>query len=68
MARILDHKGLIKEKNRYLISWKFEQIEKPLVILIAGVAGIGKSTIATELAKRLGIRRVIDTDEICEII
>jgi 2-phosphoglycerate kinase len=34
----------------------------PLVILIGGATGVGKSTIATHLAHRLGIVRVVATD------
>ena len=34
----------------------------PLVILIGGATGVGKSTIATQLAHRLGIVRVVATD------
>jgi 2-phosphoglycerate kinase len=39
-----------------------ERLEVPLVILIGGATGVGKSTIATHLAHRLGIVRVVATD------
>ncbi|MEO6121472.1 MAG: 2-phosphoglycerate kinase, partial [Acidimicrobiales bacterium] len=39
-------------------------LETPLVVLIGGATGVGKSTIATMLASRLGITRVIPTDAI----
>jgi len=39
-----------------------EQIEEPLLLLIGGTTGTGKSTIATEVAHRLGITRVTSTD------
>lgn len=68
VIQILDEKDLINEKKRYLISRQFAQIKKPIVILIGGVAGLGKSTVAAALAGRLGIKRVIDTDEIREIM
>lgn len=68
VAQILHEKGLIKEKKRYLVSRELAQIQKPIVILIGGVAGVGKSTVAAALARRLGISRVIDTDEIREIM
>jgi len=38
------------------------RLETPLIILIGGATGVGKSTLATELAHRLGITRVISTD------
>ena len=38
------------------------RLETPLIVLIGGATGVGKSTLATELAHRLGITRVISTD------
>jgi 2-phosphoglycerate kinase len=40
----------------------------PLVILVGGATGAGKSTIATQLAARMGIVRVIATDAIREVM
>jgi 2-phosphoglycerate kinase len=40
----------------------------PVVILIGGATGVGKSTIATQLAARLGIVRVVATDAIREVM
>lgn len=39
-----------------------QQLDEPLVLLIGGATGTGKSTIATEAAHRLGITRVTSTD------
>jgi 2-phosphoglycerate kinase len=39
-----------------------EQLEVPLVVLVGGATGTGKSTVATEVAHRLGITRVTSTD------
>lgn len=44
------------------------RLDRPLVILIGGATGVGKSTIATQLAGRLGITRVIPTDAIREVM
>jgi 2-phosphoglycerate kinase len=41
---------------------KLRRLETPLIVLIGGATGVGKSTLATELAHRLGITRVISTD------
>jgi len=38
--------------------------DKPLVILIGGATGTGKSTVATEVAYTLGITRLTSTDSI----
>ena len=39
-----------------------QRLEEPLLLLIGGTTGTGKSTIATEVAHRLGITRVTSTD------
>ena len=43
-------------------------LRKPYIILIGSASGIGKSTIASELAKILGIKHLIETDFIREIV
>ena len=43
-------------------------LEVPLIVLLGGATGVGKSTIATQLAARLGIVRVISTDAIREVM
>jgi 2-phosphoglycerate kinase len=45
-----------------------KRLDIPLVILLGGATGVGKSTIATMLASRLGITRVIPTDAIREVM
>jgi 2-phosphoglycerate kinase len=39
-----------------------QRLDEPLLLLIGGSTGTGKSTIATEVAHRLGITRVTSTD------
>ncbi len=43
-------------------------LEVPLVVLIGGATGVGKSTMATQLAARLGIVRVVATDAVREVM
>src|SRR5215208_3858227 len=38
------------------------ELDLPLIVLIGGATGTGKSTVATEVAYRLGITRVTSTD------
>src|SRR6185369_9824531 len=38
------------------------ELDLPIVLLIGGATGTGKSTVATEVAYRLGITRVSSTD------
>ena len=47
---------------------RVNRLDLPLVILLGGATGVGKSTIATMLANRLGITRVIPTDAIREVM
>src|SRR3954454_14277375 len=58
--------------DRYAASFaKWQMVQRldiPLVILLGGATGVGKSTIATMLASRLGITRVIPTDAIREVM
>ncbi len=43
-------------------------MSKPYVILIGSASGIGKSTISAELAKSLGIKHLIESDFIREVV
>lgn len=46
----------------------FEALERPLVVLIGGGTGVGKSTVATRLARLLGVTRVSSTDFIRQVL
>jgi 2-phosphoglycerate kinase len=49
--------------------WReIDALDVPLVVLIGGTTGVGKSTIATQLATRLGVVRVVATDAIREVM
>jgi 2-phosphoglycerate kinase len=43
-------------------------LDVPVVVLIGGATGVGKSTLATQLATRLGIVRVVATDAVREVM
>src|SRR5437763_8995585 len=47
---------------------RVDRLDRPLVVLLAGSTGVGKSTLATMLAARLGITRVIATDVIRQVL
>jgi 2-phosphoglycerate kinase len=40
----------------------FQELDLPIILLVGGATGTGKSTVATEAAYRLGITRVTSTD------
>jgi len=42
--------------------------DRPVIILIGGTTGVGKSTLATQLAHRLGIVRIISTDAVRQVM
>lgn len=51
------------EAVRRLRRWReLQQLDVPIVLLIGGGTGTGKSRVATEVAYRLGITRVTSTD------
>jgi 2-phosphoglycerate kinase len=54
--------------RRYLGWRRLDRLDRPLVVLIGGTTGVGKSTLATMLAGRLGITRVIATDVIRQVL
>jgi 2-phosphoglycerate kinase len=54
--------------KRYVKLWELSKLDKPLIVLIGGTTGVGKSTIATEVAHRLGITRIVSTDSIREVM
>jgi 2-phosphoglycerate kinase len=41
---------------------ELQELDLPIIVLVGGATGTGKSTIATEIAYRLGITRVTSTD------
>jgi len=60
--------GSTKAANRFLSRCRFNDSGDPLIILIGGATGAGKSTLATRLAYLLDIVRTQSTDMMREII
>ncbi|MBI3961827.1 MAG: 2-phosphoglycerate kinase, partial [Deinococcus sp.] len=54
--------------ERYELLRILRHPEKPVVVLIGGVTGVGKSRLAAELAYRLGITRILPTDSLREVM
>jgi 2-phosphoglycerate kinase len=51
------------------VKWQaVASLDASLIVLIGGATGVGKSTIATQLASRLGITRVVSTDAVREVL
>ena len=57
------------EAARRFLDWQdLDRLERPLIVMLGGAPGVGKSTLATMLASRVGITRVMPTDAIRNII
>jgi 2-phosphoglycerate kinase len=54
--------------ERYLVWRKYQDPERPVIILLGGAAGVGKTSLALEVAHRLGIGRMLSTDSIRQIM
>jgi 2-phosphoglycerate kinase len=54
--------------ERYRQWWNIRDLEQPLIVLLSGVTGVGKSTVATQLAGRLGFVHVIATDQVRQVV
>jgi 2-phosphoglycerate kinase len=64
---LLEHEGIgAAERFRRWTALKRKDI--PIVMLIGGATGSGKSTIATQVAHRLGITRITSTDLVRQVM
>src|SRR5262245_31688072 len=54
--------------ERYLVWRRYQEPDEPVVILLGGTSGVGKTSLAVEVAHRLGIARVLSTDSIRQIM
>jgi 2-phosphoglycerate kinase len=54
--------------ERYLVWRRFQEPDRPVILLLGGTAGAGKTSLALEVGHRLGIHRVLSTDAIRQIM
>ena len=71
--RTLTEEVLEQEEGRAAVEryrdWeRLTELDRPLVLLLSGTTGVGKSTLATMAAHRLGVTRVIATDVIRQVL
>jgi len=57
-----------KAAKRYLVWSEYQRSARPLLLLICGTVGTGKSTVATEIAHLLDIVRIQSTDMLREVM
>lgn len=68
VARLLREEVGAEASARYL-NWQRARIrDRPLILMIGGATGVGKSTVATQTATQLGITRIVSTDAIREVM
>ncbi|KAK8489773.1 hypothetical protein V6N13_096415 [Hibiscus sabdariffa] len=69
LFKLMERRGYGNEYvNRYKMMTRFHHQRVPLVILVCGTACVGKSTIATQLAQRLNLPNVLQTDMVYELL
>lgn len=54
--------------ERYLVWRRHRDRDQPVMILLGGTSGVGKTSLALEVAYRLGIGRMLSTDSIRQIM
>jgi 2-phosphoglycerate kinase len=54
--------------ERYRKWNRLAEEDRPVIVLIGGATGVGKSTLAAQLADRLGIVRIISTDAVRQVM
>ena len=64
---------LAQEESPQLVSryhgWhEVLRLDRPLLLILGGATGTGKSTLATEIAYRLGISRITSTDAVRQVM
>jgi 2-phosphoglycerate kinase len=67
-VRVLEEEAGDRYATNFVRWQQVIRLEEPLVILMGGATGVGKSTIATQIAARLGIVRVIPSDAVREVM
>jgi 2-phosphoglycerate kinase len=66
--QILSRSAGQQAAERYLVWRRYQEPDKPVVILLGGTSGVGKTSLAVEVAHRLGIARVLSTDSIRQVM
>lgn len=66
--RVLEDEAGDRYARNFETWQEIARLDVPIVVLIGGATGVGKSTIATQIAGRMGIVRVIPSDAVREVM
>ena len=66
-AELLERFGP-RAAERYLVWREYQEPGKPVIILLGGTAGVGKTSVALAVAQRLDVSRVLSTDSIRHVM
>lgn len=64
---LLDNEGK-NYADKYMRWQRLSKVDRPIVVLVGGTTGVGKSTVASEVAHRLGITHIVPTDALREVM
>jgi 2-phosphoglycerate kinase len=67
-CRVLERRSGADIAARYLLWRRYQEPDRPVILLLGGTSGVGKSALAVEVARRLGVGRVLSTDSIRQIM
>lgn len=67
-ARVLEDEVGTRYADNYRTWQRAQDRTVPLIVLLGGATGVGKSTVATTVAARLGIVRITSSDAIREVM
>ncbi len=67
-SSVLEARAGAEAASRYRVWRRREESETPVILLLGGTSGVGKTTLALEVARRLGIGRVLSTDSIRQVM
>jgi 2-phosphoglycerate kinase len=68
VSEVLRNEKGDESAERYLLWRRDQESDFPLILLLGGTSGVGKSALALEVARRLGIGRVLSTDSIRQVM
>jgi 2-phosphoglycerate kinase len=67
-CEVLERSADARAAQRYLAWRRFRDAEKPVILLLGGATGVGKTSLGHEVAYRLGIHRIVSTDAIRQVM